>query len=197
MWLSEGIDQIFAGVLHPLIHLGYGIEFEQPAIVAEALGQTAIHSPWLDKYFPAVDEIAQRKQTAPKSLVAILDDIFADEKLSTAAHWDDEDLTRDGVFARAWDSMVEHASNWRVHPDEVEEASAELANAAGEFPISAGLAWRAYTEHRTAYLAGSAQRPPKEVKFGKPRNCPISSVRSFNLRALSAVAIEKHAKLSL
>ena len=111
--------------------------------MAEALAQTAIHSPWLDKYFPAVDEIAQRKQTAPKSLVAILDDIFADEKLSAAAHWDDKDLTRDGVFARAWDSMVEHASNWRVRPDQVKEANAELANAAGEFSISARSEWRA------------------------------------------------------
>ena len=137
--LSEGTDQLSAGVLHPLIHLGYGVEFKQPAIVAEAFGQTAIHLPSLDKFFPAVDEVAQRKQTPPKPLVAILDDIFADEKLSTAAHWDDKDLTRDGVFARAWDSMVEHAGNWRVRPDQVEEANAELANAAGEFSISAGL----------------------------------------------------------
>ena len=32
------------GFLHPLIHLGFGIEFEQPAIVAEALAQAAVVS---------------------------------------------------------------------------------------------------------------------------------------------------------
>lgn len=130
------IDQDLIGVLHPLIHLGYGVEFQQPAIIAEAFGQTAIHSPWLDKFFPATDEAAKRKQQPSKTLVAILDDIFADEKLSTAARWDDKDLTRDGVFARAWDSMIEHASNWRVDPDKLQEANAEIANAAGECNLS-------------------------------------------------------------
>ena len=120
------------GVLHPLIHLGFGTEFQQPAIVAEALGQTAIHSPWLDRFFPAVDEAAKQDQNLSKAFVTILDDIFADKELSTAACWDDKDLTRDGVFARAWSSMIKHASRWRVDSSELEEKNAEIANAAGK-----------------------------------------------------------------
>lgn len=34
----------FTGFLHPLIHLGFGVEFDQPAIVAEALAQAAVVS---------------------------------------------------------------------------------------------------------------------------------------------------------
>ena len=30
------------GFLHPIIHLGFGIEFNQPAIIAEALAQYVI-----------------------------------------------------------------------------------------------------------------------------------------------------------
>ncbi|KAK3685847.1 hypothetical protein B0T22DRAFT_500606 [Podospora appendiculata] len=37
--------RMFAGVLHPLIQLMYGMEFNQPAIVAEALAQAAVHKP--------------------------------------------------------------------------------------------------------------------------------------------------------
>lgn len=31
------------GFLHPLIHLGFGLEFRQPAIIAEALAMTSVH----------------------------------------------------------------------------------------------------------------------------------------------------------
>ena len=35
------------GFLHPMIHLGFGIEFNQPAIMAEALAQAAVHDNWI------------------------------------------------------------------------------------------------------------------------------------------------------
>ena len=34
---------MFAGLLHPIIHLGFGVEFEQPIIMAEALAQAPVH----------------------------------------------------------------------------------------------------------------------------------------------------------
>ncbi|KAJ5892768.1 hypothetical protein N7504_009459 [Penicillium tannophilum] len=35
------------GLLHPIIHLGFGIEFNQPALVAEGLAQACLHADWL------------------------------------------------------------------------------------------------------------------------------------------------------
>lgn len=35
------------GLLHPIIHLGFGIEFNQPALVAEGLAQACLHANWL------------------------------------------------------------------------------------------------------------------------------------------------------
>lgn len=36
--------RLHAGVVHPLIQLMYGLEWEQPAIVAQALAQTCVHN---------------------------------------------------------------------------------------------------------------------------------------------------------
>ena len=128
------------GTFHPFIHLGFGIEFQQPTIVAEALGQTAIHSTWLDSFLFEAEEAAKQNQSAPRSLVNILDSIRADEGLRTAARWTDNNLFRDGVLARAKASMVKYASQWRVNPNDIEAAVAESTNAAGRtlllFPIN-------------------------------------------------------------
>ncbi|KAM6521731.1 hypothetical protein FALCPG4_011437 [Fusarium falciforme] len=37
------LTRLHAGVVHPLIQLMYGLEWKQPAIVAEALAQTCVH----------------------------------------------------------------------------------------------------------------------------------------------------------
>ena len=120
-----------------MIHLGFGIEFQQPAIVAEALGEAAIHSAWQDAFFFAVDEeVKQNRHPSSESLVNILDSIRADKKLSGAAHWDDDNKIRDGILLRAKDEMVKYASRWRVQPDKLEEAVAEMTNAASKFNIN-------------------------------------------------------------
>jgi len=36
------ISRLAAGEFHPFIHLGYGIEFQLPMIVSEALAQAAV-----------------------------------------------------------------------------------------------------------------------------------------------------------
>ncbi|EHS63875.1 hypothetical protein PGT21_008752 [Puccinia graminis f. sp. tritici] len=40
---SQMLNRTFSGVLHPLIHWGYGLEFKIDAIVAEGLAITAVH----------------------------------------------------------------------------------------------------------------------------------------------------------
>ena len=104
--------------------------------MAEALGQTAIHPPWLDTFFFDAEKMAAQSQEPSKPLVAILDEIRNDKKLSTAAHWDDQNQIRDGVLVRARAEIVKYASNWRVDPKDLEEARAEMVNAAGMSPLS-------------------------------------------------------------
>lgn len=116
--------------LHPLIHLGYGIEFKQPAIIAEALAQAACHERWIGDFLLPAEKTAKERGTQPsKSLAQLLDEIHDDEKLNKAAHWDDGNKIRDGIIPRAGDLMVKYAAEFTVKPDELEEKTAEMTNA--------------------------------------------------------------------
>ena len=127
------------GFLHPIIHLGFGVEFKQPAITAEALAQAATHDEWIGELFHASEEAAKKRgKTDSKSMVQLLDEIRADKKLSTAAHWDDGNKIRDGILARAKDEMIKYASEWTVKEDELEEKTAEMTNAASKLNIRKG-----------------------------------------------------------
>ena len=71
-------------------------------------------------------------------MVQLLDDIRADKKLSTAAHWDDGNKIRDGILVRAKDEMIKYASQWTVKEDELEEKTAEMTNAASKLSVRKG-----------------------------------------------------------
>ncbi|KAI4282923.1 MAG: hypothetical protein L6R38_002542, partial [Xanthoria sp. 2 TBL-2021] len=131
--------------LHPIIHLGFGVEFNQPAIIAEALAQAAVHDGWTGPFLLETEEAASKIQDS-KSLVEILDQIRADPKLRMAAHWDDGNKVRDGILARAPNEMIKYAAQWKVGLDELEVKTAEMTNAA-------------------VYFTGGAQHPPKQIKF--------------------------------
>ena len=118
------------GFLHPIIHLGFGLEFKQPAIIAEGLAQAAVHTNYMNKLFlPA--EKAAASQTSSKGLVELLHEIRSDKKLSTAAQWKDDNKLRDGILVRAPEEMLKYASQYIVSEDELEEKTAEMTNAVG------------------------------------------------------------------
>ncbi len=124
------------GFLHPIIHLGFGIEFHQPAIIAEALAQAAVHSVWMSALLMGAEKATKDNNVKQsKTLVELLDAIKADEKVANAAHWDDGNKLRDGIIKRAPDEMIKYASQYVVSPDELEEKTAEMTNAAGNSPL--------------------------------------------------------------
>ena len=109
------------------------MEFNQPAIMAEALAQAAVHDGWT---FPFVMDAEKAAGTigkpSTKSLTQLIDEIRADKKLSTAAHWEDGNKIRDGIFKRANEEMIKYASQWTVGPDQLDEKTAEMINACGK-----------------------------------------------------------------
>ncbi|KAF2090701.1 hypothetical protein K490DRAFT_62024 [Saccharata proteae CBS 121410] len=143
---DDMLVRLFASFLHPIIHLGFGVEFKQPAIIAEALAQTAIHDDWEKDFLLGAEKAAKAKTTPPKTLVELIDAIRKDEKIAKAAHWNDDSKLRDGVFAREPRGITELTADFRVSPDELEFKTAEIANAA-------------------AYFTGAAQNPEKAIKF--------------------------------
>ncbi|KAK5693616.1 hypothetical protein LTR97_010185 [Elasticomyces elasticus] len=124
--------------LHSLIHVGFAVEFEQPAIVAEALAQAAVHGPYMSKFFLPTEEAAkERSNEPPKSIVQILDEVHADAELREAPRWSDGNKLRDGIIGRAGARMASLASQFHVKTDELERKTAEMANAAAYFTAGA------------------------------------------------------------
>ena len=130
------------GLLHPIIHLGFGIEFRQPAIIAEALAEASIHDNWIGSYLLKTEAAS----TGPTSqtLPELMDEIRNNKKLVESPHWEDGNKIRDGVLKRAPEEMINIAKQWTIAPKELEKKTMEMANNA-------------------VYFAATAQHPPKQV----------------------------------
>ena len=122
-------------MIHPFIHFGFGLEFNQPAIVAEGLAQTAVHEDWYGPLFfwPVEKAAGGMAKHGKKSMLQILEEIRADEKLTRSAQYDDGQRMRNGVLKRAPDEMIKYAAEFTVSVDQIEEKTAEIINTVGEF----------------------------------------------------------------
>jgi hypothetical protein len=146
---DDMLARLYAGFLHPLIHLGFGVEFGQPAIVAEALAQAAVHGSWMAGFFTGCEKAAEgkRRGTVKKTIMQLCEEARGDEKLKSAASWDDGNKIRDGVLKRAPDEMIALAARYSIEEDDdLEEKTAEMINAA-------------------VYFTAAAQHPPHAIKF--------------------------------
>jgi hypothetical protein len=131
---NDMLSRLYAGFLHPIIHLGFGIEFQQPAIMAEALAQAAVHDNWMKPLFLGCEKAAEAnrgKDRPQKTIVQLLEEAKNDEKLRDAAHWEDGNKIRDGILKRAPDEIIKLASQYTIEDNELEEKTAEMINAAG------------------------------------------------------------------
>jgi hypothetical protein len=132
---DDMLVRLYAGFLHPIIHLGFGIEFQQPAIMAEALAQTAVHDNWMAPLFLGCEKAAKAKRGKGglrKTIVQLLGEGKENKKLSQAAHFKDGNKIREGILKRAPEEMIELATEYTItEQDNLEEKTAEMINAAG------------------------------------------------------------------
>jgi hypothetical protein len=118
------------GFIHPLVQLGLGIEFNQPAIVAEGLAQAAVHSDhYLFAFFHEAEERAPG--VASKYLAGLLDLASADEKCRNASNSQVREKVRDGVLLNVREEAINLAAQYQVGEDEVDLRLAEPSNASG------------------------------------------------------------------
>lgn len=136
---DDMLVRMFAGFLHPIIHLGFGVEFQQPAIIAEALAQAAVHDVWMAPLFYGCEKAAKASSSnrrSEKSVVQLLEDIRVNQKLRDAPHFEDGNKIRDGILKRAPDEMIKIASQYVVPEEQLEERTAEMINAVGKSTLS-------------------------------------------------------------
>lgn len=131
--LAESLlSRLFAVLMHPVIHLGFGIEFEQPAIVAQALAQTAVHEDYLGSMFlrPAEKAALETSAVEKKTLVEIMDQMRVDKRLNTASPFAKGVRFAEGILQRA-PEMAAHCCQWTVPEDKIQERVVEMINTAG------------------------------------------------------------------
>jgi hypothetical protein len=109
----------------------YGVEWHQEAIVAEGLAQAAVHSGDIGEFLLEAERLAgtnQNKKGPP--VMDLIAEVKGNAKLAGAARNSDGNKVRDGVLARAKGEMLAVAAKVRVRPEEVEERTAEMFDAA-------------------------------------------------------------------
>jgi len=109
---DDMLVRMFGGILHPIIHLGFGVEFEQPAIIAEALAQAAVHDNREALHLIESEKLAKAQSPdgrSDKSIVQLLGEIYTEQK-----------------------GRVKYASQVYVTEENLEEKTAEMINAAGK-----------------------------------------------------------------
>ena len=149
--LSEKmLVQMYEGAYHPVIHLGFGIEFEQPTIIAEALAQAAAHD---DSHIGTLLEACEAQASiaypsrSPKTLVQLVNEVRDNDTIRNAPHWEDfYNKMRDGVVGRACRDMAFVASQFVVKPEDLQRRTAEMISTC-------------------AYMTGAAQRPGRKRKL--------------------------------
>ncbi|OAL71353.1 hypothetical protein A7D00_4254 [Trichophyton violaceum] len=144
---DEMLARLFGGLIHPLIHLGFGIEFNQPSIIAQGLAQTATHNKQLETFFQSAEKMARDAgKPSNKTLVQLQDELRNDSDIKQSVEWADSSKFFDGVMHRCPEKMIEYASQFNVDPSQFDEKLAELINS-------------------TVYFTGTAQNPKKAIRF--------------------------------
>ncbi|KUI69022.1 Oxidoreductase AflY [Cytospora mali] len=150
-------SSLFDGLYHPLIHLGLGIEFELPGLVAEALAQAAANDDSdLHRLFgmceaesEAVYSTEVKENKRLPSILELLDTIRSIDEIRTAPRWSDLGLKlRNGVVGRAGSAFARVAGRFKVAADED-----ELARRTAEMISTC------------AYMCGAAQFQGRKTKI--------------------------------
>ncbi|SPJ73300.1 related to HypA-like protein [Fusarium torulosum] len=142
-------SRLFAGVLHPLIQLLYGMEWSQPMIIAAGLAQAAVHRDDYHEFFTLAAKKAKASDAPPKmkTIIDLYEEVAKDEKLKQSSHWEDSNRVFDGVLVRAKEEMIDLAARVRIGEDELDERTAEMV-------------------HTSAFVAtGAAFHPPYSPRF--------------------------------
>lgn len=84
------LARMFAGLFHPVIHLGFGLEFAQPAVVAEALAQGSVHGEYMKNFFLEAERAARGGSgDVARTLPELVTEIGANERMRDASRWED------------------------------------------------------------------------------------------------------------
>ncbi|KAL4945005.1 hypothetical protein BDV06DRAFT_219813 [Aspergillus oleicola] len=143
---NDILGRMHSGFLHPMIHLGCGLEFHQPLLVAEALAAGCVHDDWPNSFLFPTEELQKDNPNAPsKSMLQIMDELHSDPIIRDAVELSDPiNKISDGLLAKACDDIVPYLAQYHVNPtlDALQQQTTDMI-------------------HTCAYMVGAAQHPGK------------------------------------
>ncbi|PWY71769.1 hypothetical protein BO94DRAFT_476313 [Aspergillus sclerotioniger CBS 115572] len=141
------LGRMFSDLVHPMIHLGCGIEFHQPAIVAEALAGACVHDNWPIKFLIPTEQYVRTEPNLPRrSLLEILDALRQDPEIASGVKASDP-------FNKIPDGFLQ-----RITADQLAPVLGQFQVAPTDEGLQRGMADLMYT---AAFMVGAAQRPGK------------------------------------
>ncbi|KAH8434288.1 questin oxidase family protein [Aspergillus melleus] len=158
---DDMLCRIYMGYVHGIIHIGMALEFKQARLLAEGFAQAAVHHDWwYTEYLTQSEELAKKEEEPALPLSDLIDLARQDDTIRNCStlyyHLQKRKITgemcldlepaRDGVLKNAGPELRRVAARYRVDPNDLERATAELQNTA-------------------VYLTAGAQRPPHICAF--------------------------------
>ncbi|KXN91317.1 Oxidoreductase AflY [Leucoagaricus sp. SymC.cos] len=109
----EMLTRFNGGLLHPLIHTGYGFELGLPGIVAEGLSQTSVSPAIGSELIPAhsFKETREVKPNATKSVLDILARVIADPEIGLETQ-PDQDRMYEAAVEKFAGKISKHVGAW-------------------------------------------------------------------------------------
>lgn len=138
-----------SGYIHSLMHVGLALEFEQLPLIAEGFAQAAVHHDYWYTDFFKHSEVAAKTSTLPAlSLSGCVDLAYQDVTIRNCSKWTycnqfegikyvlREEMIKDGVCKHAFEELSQVAARYRVDPNDLPRATAELINTAGKHRLN-------------------------------------------------------------
>ncbi len=136
------------GYVHSIIHINMALEFQQAKMLAEGFAQACVHHDWwYTEYLTQAEIQAAKQEETALPLSSCINLIREDDVLRTCSAADyhtqkrpvsgqfamDAEPARDGVLAKAKAEILRIAARYRVDKNDLERATAEAQNTAGEY----------------------------------------------------------------
>lgn len=134
------LPSFVSGAVHPLIHVGFGLEFNSDIVVAEGLAEACVHSP---AFAPVVDiAMYSKPSTDKKSLLTIADEIRKDKSFENVVEF--KDFPKSDPLLRskpACDAIKDYVMKWSFDdtPEGLAKAYSELFELVTHFTVSSAF----------------------------------------------------------
>ncbi|KNC97361.1 uncharacterized protein SPPG_07288 [Spizellomyces punctatus DAOM BR117] len=140
------IPSVLSGLLHPLIHIGFGVEFSSPLVTAEGLAEACTHQPKMKPVLDASRKHSELNQPAShskyntKRIVEFFDTLRKDPRLDGLVTVENDDKTA-ATIQKCAEVIAEYANLWTIEetPAGIQDALHTLFHTTTDLYASTGL----------------------------------------------------------